>query len=102
MIGVRIERGEALSSALKNSGLPESFVCLTIAGAKGGTLAEAFVAAADWHASRADRLDRIFVAAMPCITIPLAGALVGLVYGSVFWQLTSIHEFQLHQLRFMQ
>jgi hypothetical protein len=24
------------------------------------------------------------------------------VYGSVFWQLTSIHEFQLHQLRFMQ
>jgi type II secretory pathway component PulF len=86
------ERGEALTSALRNSGLPDSFVWLAVAGAAGGTFSQALAVAAEWHESRAERLDRILVAALPCITIPLTGLIVGLMYGSVFWILTAIRE----------
>ena len=88
----RLEKGATFQEALRSSNLPESVTCLLIAGAAGGTLAEAFSAAAEWHDSRALKLDHALSTIIPCIMIPLAGLIVGVAYGSVFWVLMEIRE----------
>ena len=88
----RLENGATIQEALRGSNLPESVTCLLIAGAAGGTLAEAFSAAAEWHDSRALKLDHALSTIIPCIMIPLAGLIVGVAYGSVFWVLMEIRE----------
>ena len=87
-----LEKGAPLHAALSNSALPPSVTCLLAAGASGGALPEGFAAAADWHDTRAWKLDNLTCALVPCIAVPLCGVVVGLVYGSVFMMITEIRE----------
>jgi type II secretory pathway component PulF len=83
-LGQAARRGDPFESALRQSGLPDSFVALAAAGAVGGELPAALYTVADWHAARAERLDHRLAFAVPCITIPLAGLLVGAFQVYVF------------------
>lgn len=87
-----IEQGQPLSAALRGSRLPESFTALAEAGAAGGQLPLALATAAEWHAARAQRFDRVFAVALPCLTIPLTGLLVGSLYGGLFAAMRVMHE----------
>jgi type II secretory pathway component PulF len=100
-LGEMLDRGDDFKGALRKCGLPDPFVTLAIGGALGGALPNALAAAAEWYQSRAERLDGILLAVLPCVTIPLAGLMVGLVYGSVFWRINQIRELLLDQLRIM-
>ncbi len=87
-----LEGGMPISTALQSAFLPDTLKTLMRSGAAGGALADAFAVAAEWHDSRAARLDHILVAAIPCLAIPITGLLVGGVYGWLFWFLTLIRE----------
>jgi type II secretory pathway component PulF len=91
-LGQAALRGEPFESALRQSGLPDSFVVLAAAGAVGGELPAALHTVADWHAAKAERLDHRLAFAVPCITIPLAGLLVGAFQVCVFSGIAAIQR----------
>ena len=83
-LGQAALRGATFESALRQSRLPESFLVLAAAGAVGGELPAALFAVAEWHTAKAERLDQRLAFAVPCITIPLAGLVVGVFFLHVF------------------
>jgi type II secretory pathway component PulF len=92
LVADNLEKGVPMYEAIKTSDLPDSVTCLLISGAKGGVLADALAAAAEWHDSRALKLDRILLAMVPCVLIPMAGCIIGFVFGSLFWVLMEMRE----------
>ena len=78
----KTEAGEALPDALRRTRLPPSFAWFAEAGAA-GDFACAMRTAAEYHDARAQRLDRVLAALMPCVALSLGGLLVGSVYITV-------------------
>ena len=100
-IAQALERGEAAPAAFKSFGLPDTWAALIAPGVAGCALPQAFDTLAEIHESRARRLENIFVAALPLVTIPLTGVAVAVVYGSVFQLIQGVRDNIINSLRIM-
>ena len=89
-LAARARDGAPWPVALRESGLPESFVTLAQAGAAAGDLPLALSSAAEWHESKARRIERWLSALLPCLAIVCCGVLVASIYIGVLYGINQL------------